>query len=148
MGKKASAVIDDMKSCYAASAATITRGVRRLVKMARYENYGPGHTPMKVLVVSPILLGKEILSSPYGGSYDMEALTKTQELAPRYYQMAMETGCGFLDAARYAECGTDQLHMNAESHRRLAEAMAVKVREMLENPSGRQFCPCPEPGWM
>ena len=49
-----------------------------------------------------------------------------------YKAFADGAGLEFLDAAEYAQAADeDGIHMTAESHIRLGEAMAEKVRELL-----------------
>ena len=87
----------------------------------------------KVLLVSPILLGSDILQSELSGFlYDEFSVEQSRELAYWYKFVADKYGCAFFDAATAAEPGSvDRLHMDESGHRKLAAAMADRVRELL-----------------
>ena len=53
---------------------------------------------------------------------------------PKYYKgIAEKHGFGFMIGSEYAKpCDADSMHMDAENHKKLAEAVKDKVVEMLE----------------
>jgi lysophospholipase L1-like esterase len=40
-------------------------------------------------------------------------------------------GCEFIDAAKYAKTGADAIHLDPESHRKLAKALAAKIKKII-----------------
>lgn len=85
---------------------------------------------LKILVISPIRLGKDIDNQPgsvFCGKY--EESTKF----PEYFELFCKNrGAEFLDASLYGEpSDIDQVHMLPESHARLGKAVAAKIKEML-----------------
>ena len=57
---------------------------------------------------------------------------KSRELAKYYRRVADQTGCEFMDAEGIAEFNkVDYMHLTANGHRRLAEALAEKVTEIF-----------------
>ena len=84
----------------------------------------------KILLVSPIHMGPEIDRSEYA-SFDAESGERVKGLAAQYAASAEKYGCAFLNAAEVAKPGPDQLHMDAEGHRALAEALAPLVRSLI-----------------
>jgi len=84
----------------------------------------------KILVVSPIYLGEELdsnINSSFYGKYQ-----DSLRLAELYRPICEKHHVQMLDASRYAEASqADHIHMGAESHAKLAEAIFGKVKEML-----------------
>ncbi len=128
---------NDCKSIFSANARTITRGMGVLVNMVKSFDYGPDGRVPQILLVSPIHMGPDIANSIFE-TFDEESAEKVKQLAGLYENLAAQTGCGFLDAAKVAGPGSDQLHMDGESHRRLAEALVPVIREMLQDSSSQK----------
>lgn len=122
---------NDMKHHFSAQPATIARGAGELVKMVKSFDYGPLFKAPQVLLISPILVGENITESIYV-DYGPEAPENSLKMAACYEKVAKAHGCHFLDAAKVAKpSDIDQLHMDAESHEALAQAVAKAVREIL-----------------
>ncbi len=63
--------------------------------------------------------------------FGQESVKKFGRLAEHDKALAERTGCTFLDAALVTRAGKDELHMDAESHRAMAEAVAAAVKDIL-----------------
>lgn len=122
---------NDCKSFLHASPRVIARGAERLIETIQGFSYGPGLSAPKILLVSPIHMGPGIANSEYA-SFDASSGETAKQLAPYYAASAERYGCAFLDAASVAGPGPDELHMDADGHRALAEALAPMVRELLK----------------
>ena len=93
--------------------------------------YAPHYKKPQVLIVSPIHIGDDVESSPFG-CFTREAVEKSHHFAEVYGAVAQAHGAYFLDAAQVAHPSReDQLHMDRESHAALADALEQKVREIL-----------------
>ena len=67
------------------------------------------------------------------GEHHRKAAEESKKFARLYKQVAFEMETEFMDAALYASPSpVDGIHMDAQSHRALAERLAAKVREMME----------------
>jgi len=120
---------NDMKHLYSALPASIARGAGELVKMIQRFDYGPFKAP-QVLLVSPILLGEDIENSIYV-DYGPEAYETSLKLAACYEKVARQCGCHFFDAAGVAKPSMiDQLHMDADSHEKLAQGLFQFVKNI------------------
>ncbi len=120
---------NDCKTLFSQNARVITRGMGRLVDTVKRFPWRDGKVP-QILIVSPIAIGEDIEQSIYE-CFSNQSIRTAQQLAELYRQLAEQTGCAFLDAAQFARPGSDQLHMDADSHRALALALADKVRTLL-----------------
>lgn len=124
---------NDLKARFGLEACDIAAGAENLVCMAKdfFQKQG-GNPP--VLVLSPIEVAEGIETLPFcellGGS---SAVRRSREFPVYFREMANRNGCGFLAASDYAKpCALDGLHLDAEGHRRLGEAVAEKILEMME----------------
>ena len=84
----------------------------------------------KIMIVSPVWLGEGIDCSRFAEFFDgKNAVENSKRLAYWYEEAAKLFECEFFDASTVASAGqTDYLHMEAESHEKLAEALAKRVK--------------------
>ncbi len=124
---------NDMKTRFQVSPREIAEGARQLAELVQHYPYGPYFPVPQVLLVSPVYIGADIENSPFPG-FDHRAIAKSHDLARWFAKAAGEQHCSFMDAAAFAHpSGTDNLHMEADSHEALADAFAARVREILGN---------------
>ena len=72
----------------------------------------------------------DVLTGPFSGSFDKACCEKSRFLAPYYESLARELGVSFMNAAEYIRPSEiDGLHLTAEAHKGLAEAVASKILE-------------------
>lgn len=127
---------NDLKFTDAFGAAN---GVGQLVNIAlsldkRYPSPEPvfrGGKP-RILVVSPIHVGKEIADTGLPGRLN-HAHGPSLHFAEQMQAVCQLRGVDFLDAAAYAQPSlVDCVHMEPESHAALGKAIACKVKTMME----------------
>ncbi len=117
--------------------ASMGRAMRQLLRTAKHSglwntfNSSVFRGKENILVVSPIPLGADLderfPNSVLYGKYELSL-----RFAEIYRPICDEYGVEFLDAAQYAAPSeTDCIHMDADSHRALAEAIYEKVLEIL-----------------
>lgn len=107
------------------------KAMEQLLRIIDSFPYAPHYKKPKVLIVSPIHIGDDVESSPFG-CFTREAVEKSHHFAEVYGAVAQEHGAYFLDAAQVAHPSReDQLHMDRESHAALADVLEKKVREIL-----------------
>ncbi len=93
-----------------------------------YRNY----TPPKVLIVSPVPLGK--ISSNYAQFFDANSVEKSKQLAGVVTPMAAAAGFAFFDAATVVSTvdGDDGVHLSADAHAKLGKALFTPVINALK----------------
>ena len=122
---------NDSKSIFNACPAEIASGAARLVAEARNPGHYMGGPAPKILIVSPVPVGEAALKLP-DGITTVAMIEKTRKLAPALKKMADMYGCDFIDLAPITETAPfEGIHITAEGHAKIAEAMAEKVREIL-----------------
>lgn len=120
---------NDCKTRYKASAGIIAKGLERLIEEAEIKS----SNKMKILVISPILLGKGVGEEGYDTEFDEHSELVSTQLAAEYEKLAKEKGYYYLDASRYAESSPiDREHLDSEGHARLAEAVYNKLVKISE----------------
>ena len=115
---------NDCKSYYHASAEVIGKGIEKLIE--QIWNYSQS---VKILLVSPILLGQEVWKNEFDPEFDTDSIETSKQLKAVYERIAKKQKIEFLAASDYAKPSKeDQEHMSVEGHRRLAEAVFEKIK--------------------
>lgn len=119
---------NDLKERFASSASDIAQGAASLAEMALRSGCGPGGGAPAVILISPPAVGRLTdMAEMFRGAEE-----KSRRFPAHYRRFAEQHGCGFLDAAKViASSDIDGIHLEAEAHRRLGEAVATRVREAL-----------------
>ncbi len=119
---------NDLKKRFSLSASDIADGAGALVKIARQSETGPDENAPKILLLAPPPVAKLTeFAEMFEGS---EA--KSQKLGQRYRQVAEEFRCEFLDTSEVIiSSDVDGIHFDVDEHRKLGEALASCVRNIL-----------------
>ena len=121
---------NDCKPYFGLHPQNIADGAARLVDMVQKCAFGPNNTAPKVLLISPILITP---STFYPHLFSEREAVKSHGFPAAYKDVAERYGCAFLDAAELAQPDpADGVHLTAEGHAALAQAVAQKVKEILE----------------
>jgi len=126
--KSLSAVIlmlgtNDCKTVFRASPEQIGCGLEQcLVRFSEFI------LPERILVVSPLLLGKDVWLPEKDPAFDRRSVETCAALKAVYRKIAEKRGCPFLAASDFASVShADEEHLNAEGHEHLAEAFLEKI---------------------
>lgn len=121
---------NDLKARFAVPAEDIAAGVGVLVEIVKQSTAGPeGCAPSVLMIAPPPTLPLE--DTPFaemiaGGE------AKSKLFGKHYAAVAEQNGVAFFDAGQViASSEGDGLHWDAESHRGLGAALAVRVRALL-----------------
>ena len=115
-----------------ASAFAISLGMRRLIQKAQTTDcWGTGKS--NILIVAPLPIDKRVEQSPVADEMGQGAVEKSRELPAQLKRVAAENEVHFLDAAELglAFNQIDFMHLTRDSHAKLAQALAEKVRELV-----------------
>ncbi len=123
---------NDTKERFGFTAQNIADGLRRLIIKALQTpawREKPG-----ILVVAPPPIDKRYEKTEVHAVMGKGCAEKSEVLAELFHKVAVEQGCGFLDAGtiegvKMASC--DYMHLDRESHRLLAGKLAESISEML-----------------
>ena len=122
---------NDLKEQYHVTEWDLARAMEQLMHIIDAYEYAPHYKKPQVLLVAPVPVGEDIENSPFG-CFTRAAIAPSKEFARIYAPVAEKYGAHFFDAASVARpSAEDQLHMDADSHRALADALEKKIREIL-----------------
>ncbi len=123
---------NDAKRRFQMSARTIAEAQMQLVRQCRLYGMGPDGAPPKVLILAPPPLGAHIADTLYGDIFGPDAVAVTRGFAAEFQRISRLMRCEYLNAGDYVEASkADAVHLTAEAHLRLAEAVCEKVRRIL-----------------
>jgi lysophospholipase L1-like esterase len=115
-----------------ASAFAISLGMRRLIQKAQTTDcWGTGKP--NILIIAPLPIDKRVEQSPVAQEMGQGAVEKSRELPAQLKRVAAENEVHFLDASELglAFNQIDFMHLTRDSHAKLAQALAGKVRELV-----------------
>lgn len=120
---------NDTKERLNATAATISRGMERLVRKAMSVDCWPTDKP-NILIVSPPPIGKGVEHGIFADEMGRGCAEKCEEMAHYYRQTAELLGVSFMDAAGCEFNQLDFMHLTNQGHRQLAEKLAAFISNM------------------
>lgn len=127
---------NDLKARFRVSPSDIASSVETLAQLALRTPNGRRAEPPKVLLVSPILIGEQTFLGEIFGNRREDSM----RLGPLYAEVARRNGAHFLDMAKHAEPSPlDGLHMDAESHRKAALALAASIQSLFADTHVKEF---------
>ena len=119
---------NDLKAVFAPCADACTLAMEELLKVACNPFLYDNRKPPKILLVSPIRIGKNIKDSFMYGTFTENSRTVSEQLPACYKMLADRYGYAFFDAGSVAEASPiDCVHMDAENHKKLAAALKEQV---------------------
>ncbi len=134
---------NDMKHRFSLLPADIAKGAEELGTLVERYPYGPAYSVPRVMLISPILIGKDIERSPYTG-FTAQAIETSKLLAPLYRDVCKARGWLYLDAAHYASPSErDSLHMEAEGHLALSRAVESIIQNAFSTCADTCEMACP-----
>lgn len=122
---------NDTKERFGASAACIALGLKRLLLKAIVTDCWAKEP--NILIVVPKNIEKEYESTFVAATMGRGCAEKSQQLAGEYQEIAKLLGCHFMDANDHVSAYNrpDFMHLTAEGHRELSEALAKKIKNIF-----------------
>lgn len=130
---------NDLKQRFGLPASDIADGAGVLVDLAQKSGTGINANPPKVLLVSPISVSANIATgqlsqSHLGQIFGQNSHERSLQFPVWYKTVANTFGCAYLNAAEFAAASPiDAIHLDAEGHRTLGQAIARQVWQILKN---------------
>ena len=117
---------NDCKPVYGASAYTIGKGLEACLE--EMEHY---ISPIKILAISPIILGENVWQPDKDPEFSAESVEVCRQLKDVYYTITCQRETGFLAASDYVQANeADCEHMDEDGHRIFASVIYEKLVEM------------------
>ena len=123
---------NDTKRRFGLTAMTIGQGMMQLVRAAKlYGQNAAGETP-HIIITGPAPILDNLMETRHAECFGEQAVAVSKALGAELHRVAKLLRVDFFDAAPYAEVSPlDAVHLTANGHLRLAEAMARKIRTIL-----------------
>lgn len=118
---------NDLKTDFHRSAEQIGDAIGELLHDIATLAADPAGRPPRVIVVSPIHLKKGIEEFEPKDKYGRSSLEKSLQMADALRKVTEKHVAEFFDAARVAQAGEDYVHIDAQGHKALAEALTKLV---------------------
>jgi lysophospholipase L1-like esterase len=119
---------NDFQSVHPHSAYHSAQGMAALVNAVRQAPIEPGMPIPPVMIVAPPPIGTP--RGPIAAKFS-QAAEKSAGLAEAFRQIAAELGCHYVDAGTVTQASpVDGIHLDADQHHRLGEALAALVAEL------------------
>lgn len=121
---------NDLKEQYHVTAWDLGKAMEQLLQIIETFPYAPHYAKPQVLLVSPIEMNERVDET--FGCFVPAAAERSRHFPEIYAPVAKQYGAHFFDAATVARPSEeDHLHMDADSHHALADALAQQVRTIL-----------------
>lgn len=120
---------NDLKAYMNLGPHAIAQAQGVLIDIVEAAKCGPGGSRPAILLIAPPLVVETPTS--FGHIFD-GAVPKSLALADAYREVARERNCLFLDAGTLVRTSVrDGIHLDPDSHRKMAEAMAETLKSAL-----------------
>ena len=123
---------NDTKARFGMTPMTIGQSMMQLVRTAKLFAVNEQGESARVFIVAPPPILDNLNDTRHAECFGERAVAVSAGLAKEFRRISKLMRCDFFDAAPYAEVSRlDAVHMTAQGHIRLGEAMAEKMRALL-----------------
>jgi len=120
---------NDLKHRFGQSAYDIARSAGTLVELVQKSDAGPNDSAPQVLLIAPPKV--TWLCDDFAPMFE-SAIDKSADFPACYAKMAEDYGCHFFDAGTVVDLpNLDGIHLDAQNHRDLGEALVGVVKDIL-----------------
>ena len=123
---------NDTKVRFGMTPMTIGQGMMQLVRTAKLYAVNGAGKPARIIVAAPPRILDNLMQTRHAECFGEQAIAVSAGLSRELRRICKLMRCDFFDAVPYAEVSSlDAVHMTANGHLRLAEAMADKIRREI-----------------
>ena len=120
--------INDLQKRYSVKENEFKSGMQKLIRIVK--DLAP---ESKIILISPPVITKHILSSFFSTMFDEISIKKSKELGRIYKSLADENGCEFIDLEQVTKPSElDGLHFTPDGHKKIAQAVYEKMTRYCE----------------
>ncbi len=123
---------NDTKVRFGMTPMTIGQSMMQLVRTAKQYAVNEAGEVSHIVIVAPPLILDNLMQTRHAECFGPQAIAVSAGLPRELRRISKLMRCDFFDASPYAEVSPlDAVHMTAQGHLRLGEAMADKIRSFL-----------------
>ena len=124
--------VNDTKERFGMTPMTIGQAMMQLIHTAKLYAVNEAGNAARVVVVAPPPILDNLMQTRHADCFGEQAIAVSRGLSAEFRRISKLMRCDFFDAAPYAEVSAlDAVHMTANGHIRLAQALADKLRALL-----------------
>lgn len=121
---------NDLKAVFNVPATEVTSGAAVLSRLILSSTAGPENRAPQLLLICPPPIG-DLSHLPDLAARIVNGSTRSLELPRHFEALAKLLGCSYLNSQEFVVPSlSDGIHLEASEHRKLAEAIEAKMREM------------------
>ena len=125
--------INDTKRRFGLTPMTIGQCMMQLVRTTKLYAMDEKGNPAHIIITAPPRILDNLMETRHGECFGPQAIEVSKGLSQEFLRISRLLRCDFFDAGPYAEVSPlDAVHMTANGHLRLAEAMAEKIKSILK----------------
>ena len=123
---------NDTKVRFGMTPMTIGQSMMQLVRTAKQYAVNEAGEASRIIVVAPPRILDNLMATRHAECFGEQAIAVSAGLSRELRRITKLMRCDFFDAEPYAEVSPlDAVHMTAEGHLRLGDAMAEKIRKEI-----------------
>ena len=120
---------NDTKVRFGMTPMTIGQSMMQLVRTAKQYAVNEAGETSHIIIVAPPRILDNLMETRHAECFGEQAIGGSKGLSAELHRITKLLRCDFFDAAPHAEVSPlDAVHMTANGHLKLAEAMADKIR--------------------
>lgn len=127
---------NDVKHRFSTNAYAVALGMRRLVQKAKTVDCWGENKP-NILIIAPPPIGKGMVNAPSTviGDMGLDAIEKSEQLAPLYEEVAKGENVHFLNAVDAGAIfnNIDCMHLTKEGHKNFAHYLSKLIPDIVNN---------------
>ena len=125
---------NDTKQRFGMNAKTIGEGIMQLVRLTKLYAFDENGNPPRIVIVAPAPFLDNLMQAGHGPCFGPQAIGVTFDMIKEYERVAKLLRCDYFDASDVAEVSPiDAVHLTRSGHLQLGEAMAEKIRNILND---------------
>lgn len=123
---------NDTKARFGMTPMTIGQSMMQLVRTAKLYAVNGAGEPARIIVAAPPRILDNLMQTRHAECFGPQAVAVSEGLARELRRITKLMRCDFFDADPHAQVSPlDAVHMTAEGHLRLGDAMAEKIKSVL-----------------
>ncbi len=123
---------NDTKVRFGMTPMTIGQSMMQLVRVAKQYAVNEAGETAHIIIAAPPQILDNLMQTRHAECFGEQAIAVSAGLSRELRRISKLMRCDFFDAVPYAEVSPlDAVHMTAQGHLRLGEAMAQKIRQEI-----------------
>lgn len=107
---------NDLQFQYDIEFDVVQKGLKTLINKAKEKSE-------KIIIIPPVILGKNILEGYFKIQFDEKSIKKSREIGEIYKKISKDLNCYLFDINEFAKPANDGLHYDAKTHKMIGDKL-------------------------